>query len=98
MSKRKPPLNEAALAFFQRTGRKGGKRSLETMTKAERTARARKAAQARPRKLDWDGILKMRSEGATTVQVAEAFGCTQSAVSKIVSRMRGAKKRASKDV
>ena len=28
MSKRKPPLDEKALAFFRRTGRKGGKRSL----------------------------------------------------------------------
>ena len=98
MSKRKPPLDERAREFFRRTGRAGGKRSLETMTMAERTARARKAAQARGRRLDWEAILKMRSEGATTVQVAEAFGCTQSAVSKIVSRMRGAKKRASKDV
>jgi hypothetical protein len=38
------------LAFFQRTGRKGGKiggkRSLETMTKAERIARAKKAGAA----------------------------------------------------
>ena len=97
MSKRKPPLNEAALAFFQRTGRKGGKRSLETMTKAERTARARKAAQARGRRLDWEAILKMRSEGATTTAIAKAFGCSQSAVSKIVSRTRAraAKKRGS---
>jgi hypothetical protein len=97
MSRRKAPLDERAREFFRRTGRKGGKRSLETMTKAERTARARKAAQARGRRLDWDGILKMRSEGATTTQVAEAFGCTQSAVSKIVARMRtsGVRKRAS---
>jgi hypothetical protein len=43
-------LPKDALAFFQRTGRKGGKiggkRSLETMTPAERTARAKKAAAA----------------------------------------------------
>ena len=97
MSKGKPPLDERAREFFRRTGRAGGKRSLETMTKAERTARARKAAQARGRRLDWDGILKMRSEGATTTAIAKAFGCSQSAVSKIVSRMRarGAKKRSS---
>ena len=38
------------LEFFRKTGRKGGKiggkRSLETMTAAERTARAKKAAAA----------------------------------------------------
>ena len=38
------------LEFFRKTGRKGGKiggkRSLETMTPAERTARAKKAAAA----------------------------------------------------
>ncbi len=46
MAKKKLP--PAVLEFFQRTGRKGGKiggkRSLETMTPEERTARAKKAA------------------------------------------------------
>jgi hypothetical protein len=88
MSKRKPPLDEAALAFFRRTGREGGKRSLETMTKGQRIARARKAAQARGRRLDWEAIRKMRAAGATMQAVAQAFGCTQSAVSKIVARTR----------
>lgn len=41
-------LPKKVLEFFRKTGRKGGKiggkRSLETMTQAERTARAKKAA------------------------------------------------------
>lgn len=88
MSKRKPPLDERAREFFRRTGRQGGKRSLETMTQAERTARARKAAQARGRRLDWQAILKMRAGGATVQEVAARFGCSISAVSKIAARTR----------
>ena len=88
MSRRKAPLDERAREFFRRTGRKGGKRSLETMTKAQRTVRARKAAQARGRRLDWEAILKMRAEGATVQEVADRFGCSISAVSKISTRTR----------
>jgi hypothetical protein len=52
--KGKKQLSEEALEFFREAGRRGGeiggkiggKRSLETMTKAERTARAKKAAAA----------------------------------------------------
>jgi hypothetical protein len=43
-------LPAAVLAFLRRQGAKGGKiggkRSLETMTKAQRSARAKKASQA----------------------------------------------------
>lgn len=46
MAKKKLPKD--VLAFFKQTGRKGGKiggkRSLETMTPEERSARAKKAA------------------------------------------------------
>ena len=46
MAKKKLP--KAILEFFQKAGRKGGKiggkRSLETMTPEERTARAKRAA------------------------------------------------------
>ena len=49
MSKRKPPIPEEVREWFREQGRrggkaggaKGGKRSLVTMTKAERNARAR---------------------------------------------------------
>ena len=48
MAKKKMPPD--ILEFFRKTGRKGGKiggkRSLETMTPEERTARAKKAAAA----------------------------------------------------
>jgi hypothetical protein len=44
----KKKLPKEVLEFFKKTGSKGGKiggkRSLETMTPAERTARAKKAA------------------------------------------------------
>jgi hypothetical protein len=46
----KHPLSEEALAYFREQGAKGGKiggrRSLETMTAAERSARAKKAGLA----------------------------------------------------
>lgn len=48
MAKKKLPKD--VLEFFRKTGRQGGKiggkRSLETMTPEERTARAKKAAAA----------------------------------------------------
>ena len=91
MSKRKPPLDEKALEFFRRTGRKGGKRSLETMTKAERIARAHKASLAsggRPRVLDWDKVRKLCAAGKSLAEVAAAVQCSVSAVSKIMARTR----------
>ncbi len=39
-------LPDDVAEFFRDAGRRGGKRSLETMTKAERIARAKKAAKA----------------------------------------------------
>ncbi|MFN0167210.1 MAG: hypothetical protein ACKV22_12345 [Bryobacteraceae bacterium] len=37
-------------AYFKQQGRRGGKKSLETMTSAERSERAKKAAAARWKK------------------------------------------------
>ena len=37
-------MAKALSDYFRKMGKKGGKRSLETMTTAERTARAKKAA------------------------------------------------------
>lgn len=45
MAKKKLPNDVAA--FFRAKGRKGGKRSLETMTADERKRRAKKAIKAR---------------------------------------------------
>jgi hypothetical protein len=43
-------LPEEVLKFFREQGRLGGKRSLVTMTPEERTARAKKAVEARESK------------------------------------------------
>jgi hypothetical protein len=85
MSKRKAPLDEKALAFFRRTGCKGGKRSLETMTAAERKARAIHAGMAggRPRTIDHERVMALRAEGKTLAEVAAAMRCSASTVSRI---------------
>ena len=87
MSKRKPPLNEEALEFFRRTGRKGGKRSLETMTAAQRTARAKHAGMqgGRPRVVDRERVVALRKAGKTIVEVAAAARCSVSTVSRILA-------------
>jgi DNA invertase Pin-like site-specific DNA recombinase len=86
MSKRKPPLDERALAFFRRTGRKGGKRSLETMTAAERKARAKVAGMAggRPVEVNRERVIALRTAGKSLAEVAAACHCSVSTVSRII--------------
>jgi DNA invertase Pin-like site-specific DNA recombinase len=88
MSKRKAPLDEKALAFFRRTGREGGKRSLETMTEAARRARALRAGLAggRPRVVDRARVVAMRAAGKTLEEIATAVHCSVSTVSRIMAR------------
>lgn len=87
MSKRKPPLDEKALAFFRRTGRKGGKRCLETMTAAERTARAKigGAAGGRPVKVNRERVIALRTAGKPLAEVAAACRCSVPTVSRIMA-------------
>jgi DNA invertase Pin-like site-specific DNA recombinase len=95
MSKRKPPLDEKALAFFRRTGRKGGriggKRSLETMTPEERTARAKIAGAAggRPQRVNHERVIALRTAGKSLAEVAAACRCSISTVSRIMTRSKG---------
>jgi hypothetical protein len=99
MSKRKPPLDEKALAFFRRMGRqggkkggaKGGKRSLETMTAAERTERARRARLAgggRKAVIDREKVMALRAAGKTQQEVAKALHCSRSTVCRIMAGTR----------
>ena len=87
MSKRKPPLDEKALAFFRRTGRKGGKRSLETMTAKQRRARAKRAGLAggRPPVVDRERVIALRAAGKTLEGIAAALRCSRSTVSRIIA-------------
>lgn len=87
MSKRKPPLDEKALAFFRRTGRKGGKRSLETMTAAARTARAKLAGMAggRPQRVNRNRVIALRTAGKSLAEVAAACRCSVSTVTRIMA-------------
>ena len=91
MSKRKAPLDEKALAFFRRTGRQGGKRSLETMTKAARRARALQAGLAggRPRVVDRKRVVALRAAGKSLEEVAATVHCSVSTVSRIMARQGG---------
>ena len=90
MGKRKPPIDEKALEFFRRTGRKGGKRSLETMTAAQRKARAKRAGLAggRPRVVDRKQVIALRKAGKTIAEVAAEVGCCMSTVSRILAQER----------
>jgi hypothetical protein len=45
-----PPKKRLNLEFFQEAGKRGGKIAASKMTKAERTARARKAGKKRQQK------------------------------------------------
>jgi DNA invertase Pin-like site-specific DNA recombinase len=87
MSKRRPPLDDKALEFFRRTGRKGGKRSLETMTAAERAERARNAGVkgGRPRRVDHERVLSLRTQGKSLAQIAAALHCSVSTVSRVIN-------------
>ena len=86
MSKRKPPLDERALAFFRRTGRKGGKRKLVTMTPEARIAQARKAGLAggRPVEVDREKVIALRTGGAKLREVAAACRCSLATVVRIM--------------
>ena len=87
MSKCKPPLDEKALAFFRRTGRKGGKRSLETMAAEQRRARAKHAGLAggRPPVVDRESVIALRAAGKTLEVIAAALRCIRSTVSRIIA-------------
>jgi DNA invertase Pin-like site-specific DNA recombinase len=90
MSGRKPPLDEKALAFFRRTGRIGGRRSLETMTAAERKARAKHAGLAggRPPVVDREKVIALRAAGKTLEEIATVLHCSRSTVSRIAAGKR----------
>jgi DNA invertase Pin-like site-specific DNA recombinase len=88
MRQKKPPLDERALPFFRRTGRKGGRRSLETMTEAARRARAKNAGLAggRPRVVNRERVIALRTAGKSLGEVAAAVHCRISTVSRIMNR------------
>jgi len=92
MSKRKPPLDEKALAFFRWAGRKGGKRRLETMTPEERSESARRArllGGGRRRTVDRARVLGLRAEGKTLAEVAAAAHCSVSTAALIIAESQG---------
>ena len=55
-------MPKALADYFRQMGKKGGKRSLKTMTPAERTARAKKAAAASAKVRAKNKAKKKRSE------------------------------------
>ena len=90
MKRKRPPLDEKALEFFRRTGRKGGKRSLETMTADERRARALHAGLAggRPRTVDWDRVVELRAAGKSLKEIAKQMHCSVGQVCRITRENR----------
>jgi hypothetical protein len=69
--------------YFRRIGRKGGKiggkRSLETMTQAARTARAYQGGKQR-RKVDRARLLALRKAGLTGREIARELGVSEASV------------------
>lgn len=86
MSKRKPPLDEKALAFFRRNGRIGGKRALVTLTPEQRTARAKigGAAGGRPVEVDRKKVIRLRTAGLKLREVAARCHCGMATVTRIM--------------
>ena len=78
-----PTQPEERREYFRRIGskggKKGGKRSLETMTKAARTARAYKGGK-QSRKVDRGQVMALRNAGKTGREIAEALGVSEASV------------------
>jgi len=75
-----PTKDEQRREYFRRIGRKGGKiggkRSLETMTQAARTARAYKGGKQR-RKVDRAQVVVLRKAGMTGREIAAELGVSE---------------------
>jgi hypothetical protein len=67
-------------------GRHGGKRRLETMKPAERTARAWVAGQkgGAPPKIDREKVRELRAEGLKHREIAAAMGISMPSVARIL--------------
>ena len=67
-------------------GRRGGKRRLETMKPAERTARAWNAGLkgGAPRKIDHDKVKALRAEGKKHREIAAEMGISMPSVARIL--------------
>jgi hypothetical protein len=93
MKRKKSPLDEKALEFFRRMGRKGGKiggakggrRRMETMTAAARSAQAYQAGVqgGRPRVVDWDRVIELRAAGRPLKVIAKLMHCSVGTVCRI---------------
>src|SRR5262245_16206018 len=102
MSKRKPPLDEKALEWFRRMGRKGGKiggtkggkASLVKMTKAAGIARARAAGLAsvwarQPTVLERGRkVAELRAAGKSMAEIAAELGIGTSTAYQLARRAR----------
>ena len=75
-----PTKDEERREYFRRIGRKGGKiggkRSLETMTQAARTARAYRGGKQR-RKVDRAQVVVLRKAGMTGREIAAELGVSE---------------------
>jgi hypothetical protein len=89
--KKNEKATEERRKFLRRIGRKGGKiggkRSLETLTQAARTARAFKAGRA-SRKVDPAKLLVLRKAGMTGREIAAELGVSQATVWRNLARWK----------
>ncbi len=105
MRKRKPEIPDDIREWFREQGRKGGKiggpiggkASLKTMTKAERVARARNAANARAEQRRplieqrVKQVAKLRADGKSMIEVAAALGIAASTAYKLAQKRKAIK-------
>ena len=90
--KKKPPLSEEQRRKL--ASAKGGKRSLETMTKAARIARAYNAGVqgGRPVVIDHAKVLELREKGFKYKEIAEAMQISMPSVARILRQEGKAQK------
>ena len=78
-----PTKPEERREYFRRIGSKGGKRSLKTMTKAARTARAYKSGK-QSRKVDHEKVLALRERRLKWREITERMWISMASVARLL--------------
>jgi hypothetical protein len=81
-------LRERRREWGRTGGQVGGKRRLETMTKAKRTALAYQAGikGGKPRTIDHEKVKALRAAGMKHREIAEELGVSMASVARILAK------------